>query len=402
LPRKRSSPQRREPTRHLNWWLWAAVGLAVAVRIAAISLDLHSVADDRRYDQLAHRLLETGRLGLLYSDFGYPYPGLVVAWRTPGYPVFLAGLYSLGLTRVGALVAQAGVGGLVAWLVFLLGRKLVSERVGLVAAFCYALSLHSILYSAQTMSETLAVALVAGYLALLVHRRYAWAGVVLGLAVLVRPACVFFMPALLIAAWYQGRGVRHAVVGLVAAALVVSPWLARNVASGVGPVLSTNEGYNLYVGNNYGSTGGWNEPLSTKYFARQLPEREANEVFRAEALQWIMAHPAPYLKLGAVRLARLFGYPSDIWLREVWGVKQEATLRLLSTPLVLFALGYGLGHARRFRLPLVALGGYSLGLAATFCDGRFQELNGPVMVIFLAAGVVGIAERLRRRASAAR
>lgn len=386
-------------------WVLAILAVSLCVRVGwAVHAEIRPTADAWQYHQLARSLLDSGRLRLSYQDNGQEGDGYVVAWRTPGYPAFLAALYRLGFTWRGVAIVQALLGALTSLLVVLIGSRVAGPRVGLVAGLLHALSLHSALYTVQLMSETLSIGLVALALWLLLSRRYLWAGLVLGAAILVRPACLFFAPLLVCVPWVQERRLRPGLAALAVTVVTLVPWAARNIVVGVGPVLATHEGHDLFVGNYSGSLGGWDPTAGFMVVRSGLPEGEMNRVFRNEAVAWIVSHPRPYLDLCLLRLWKLYGAAKDVWLSNVAGEWVHA-LRAPASLFMFFGLLWAFWRSREYWPLLVAVASYSVGLALTFCDSRYQEPLGPFLLIFSAGLLVGaweaVTSLLRRSSPAA-
>ena len=119
----------------------------------------------------------------------------------PGYPVFLSWFALFPGYPRSAQVAQALLSAATVLLLFLLGRRLHSERAGLVAAAVYALWVPNIIAVWSTMQESIYVPLVVMSFVLLTRARdgggalaHGLAGLVLGLATLTRSMPLYFLP----------------------------------------------------------------------------------------------------------------------------------------------------------------------------------------------------------------
>ncbi|MBI2096555.1 MAG: glycosyltransferase family 39 protein [Candidatus Sungbacteria bacterium] len=189
--------------------------------------------DSNHYRILAENLIQK-RAFDIYPD--RPSPDSL---RTPGYPVFLALLYFIGQTWVGAVFLQSAVMGFIPVLVYLIGKRAVSEGVGFVAGVLSAFDPIQIFYSTLTLSDALfvLVLLLAVYALLTVYRESkAWwillAGGLLGFAVLVRPIGQFLIiPALGFLFFRRPDRKRFLVASgwlLAGFLLVVAPWSVRN------------------------------------------------------------------------------------------------------------------------------------------------------------------------------
>lgn len=141
---------------------WEALRSRPAAQVFLLSLALRltwagfahvtPVSDFRGYDGLAVRWLMTG---------GFGSPGWL-AYRTPGYPGFLAGVYFIFGHHWGAAAfMQAILGAVSSALVVGLAGRIVSPRTSLIAGLLHALSPTSLAYVPVLASENLAVPLAS-------------------------------------------------------------------------------------------------------------------------------------------------------------------------------------------------------------------------------------------------
>lgn len=163
--------------------------------------------------------------------------------RPPGYPVFLFLIFrSAGVNYVLVQIAQALLGALGCWLLFELGRWVLSPQLGLAAALLYAVYPNSIEYSSRLYSENLHFPLFLAFALLLC--RAAWtASWVKGVAVgalwaastLTRGTLLAFPFALPF--WFLlsrrhrssvSSHLRWALPAFAAAIAVLAPWTIRN------------------------------------------------------------------------------------------------------------------------------------------------------------------------------
>jgi hypothetical protein len=164
------------------------------------------------------------------------------AFRTPGYPWFLAviiracGPYAL----LAAVLLQHGLVLLTSWMTATLAKRVTgSKRMALLAWGLCAISTARPLYANWLLTETLATALLTATMLSLVRGldepkpwRLIVAGLWLGMGVLVRPSLLAAAPALVLGGWFLGRDRRQrclfAFVGPVVMGLCVLPWCGRN------------------------------------------------------------------------------------------------------------------------------------------------------------------------------
>ena len=238
-------------------------------------------------------------------------------WWPPGYPFFLAAMYSVfGPSFRLAAGAQVLLGTLVCGLTGAIGARAAGRTVGLVAAFLVAVNPTYIFTTNLIASENLFVVWLglglwlAGRAGPHPRRDAALAGVSFGGAILTRAAGLWV--PLVVAAWQlrQGRRARPAALTLVAAcALTLAPWTLRNAIVTGHPVLvCAGGGLNFYFGHHEGPLG-YQDPATTPLAGLHDPAA----IDRAGwALGWrtIVAHPFGFVTRGGRKLVALFAPPT--------------------------------------------------------------------------------------------
>jgi 4-amino-4-deoxy-L-arabinose transferase-like glycosyltransferase len=161
------------------------------------------------------------------------------AIRTPGYPLFVAAIYrTAGQGQLPVAIAQTVVFVLICWMVFLLGRNIVGERIALAGAALTALYSPIPYFGALVMTEVWATFLFTLSMWLCLRARASqgtWLFVLAGAATaatsLTRPAFALF-PFLLFGTaavvFHADRRTRSWIAALVAAVVLVAPWIAYN------------------------------------------------------------------------------------------------------------------------------------------------------------------------------
>jgi hypothetical protein len=214
------------------WLIVAAV--AAVPRLAVLLVERHDIltAFTEKSDDLAQVFLRTGTFGFV--------PGHPTAWTQPLYAWFLIPIYWIfgrSWWAVGVIQIAVAVG--TALLVYEVGRRFVSRRVGLVAA-CVAtlnpyLVWHDVHENREILDQFVAVAIVLLTM-ILAGRRSLWLGAVLGITLalaILGNTRLLFLP-LICCAFLVGREPRTwAIVGVVLAgcALALVPWVVRNKVS---------------------------------------------------------------------------------------------------------------------------------------------------------------------------
>jgi len=198
---------------------------------------LTSWSDQRGYQSLGQVLASTGRF-TRYSDSPAFVPEVL---RTPGYPMFVAAMYRLfGVHQLAVVIPQAALCGVIAFMVYLMARRIVSEPVALASGFAVGLYAPIPYFAALVMTEVWTTVMLTAAMALTFRavrtrrvRDYVFAGAVCGFTALCRPVFVLLPLALagvglLLAFWQHQQPWRHWAAFVVAAVIVCSPWFAYN------------------------------------------------------------------------------------------------------------------------------------------------------------------------------
>lgn len=247
--------------------------------------------------------------------------------RAPGYPVFLAlvggGRGEFDATPPQVKLAQSIVGSIGVWLIGAISRRAAGPRAGVAAAWLAAVYPPLVWICAYVFSEALfsTVALAAVLLFNVsldrasapdrTPKRSALvcgsaAGLITGVAMLVRPAMAFFVPVAL--AWLIARRRAALAALLVAGALVVvAPWTVRNIHVYNRLVFIASEGgVTFWTGNHPRATGEGDMAanpdikISEIDFRRRHPgltQEELEPLYYREAIAYIAAHPVWWMEL---------------------------------------------------------------------------------------------------------
>ncbi|MBK7396416.1 MAG: glycosyltransferase family 39 protein [Myxococcales bacterium] len=417
-----------------------AAAALLARLLVVLLLPAEPVWDGYYYDLGARRLAA----GLGYSEdlhLGTPTGEERVAWLAwAHYPIGYPGLLSLVYhvvgpgTLVGPIV-NAITGALLAAVAHRLARALFEdERRATIAGLLVALHPGLVLYAGALMTEPLAALLMFG--ALLAARRGknlasgpVLAGVLLGLATLVRPNVILLAPfvALLVHdgvlrrageafARAGARWVARSAIVSACALAVVAPWTVRNCrVMDACAFVSTNAGWNLVIGSAPGATGKF------EFLVGHTPEGgpscdEGGQV--AQDRCWfrygtriIKAHPGHWLSLVPAKLHYTLDaewFPIN-YLREarpdavsagahiVIGKLLTGFNHLLVTLAALAALG-GVDRgedrrARRVQLALLVGLAILLGLSADLATPRVWPLGVAACLLPLLPRVPGAPRR---------
>jgi hypothetical protein len=234
-----------------------AVGLLARLLFLALEPRVALAGDEASWIDMA--ISQVARLRHPFSPLNSP-----IIFYPPGYPYFIAAVYTAFGNLEAVRWVQALLGALLVPLVGRVGALSFSPRVGLIAAGVAALYPDLVWYSTHFWSETLFLVLLWWGLERLLTtgagRRLLPAlasGVLLALAALTRETALHFAP--LAALWLifstsracpTRRGAAQAATLLLAAALTVAPWTYRNwIKLGAFIPISVFGPMNLWQGN---------------------------------------------------------------------------------------------------------------------------------------------------------
>jgi 4-amino-4-deoxy-L-arabinose transferase-like glycosyltransferase len=319
--------------------LLLVVALIVRLGYVAATPDYEAIDDAHNYDVHARSIAAGHGFARIGSG-----PTGQTAFRPPGYPYFLGGVYKLTGTdevkpevryRAGR-IANALIGTAIVALIGVLARQLLGRRAALAAMALGAVYVPLILVSGTLMSEPLFTALLLGALAAAIqHRRsehrHRWAlvaGVLGGLAILTRANAAILLVPLAFAVWdgrprWTWRALAPPAMLVAVALATVSPWTIRNavvfhsfvpVSTQLGSALAGT--YNAAARNDHENPASWRSLRRVPDYQhiirrwRQIPEPTVDHELRSAALHYAGDHPgyvAEVLFWNSVRMLDLAG-----------------------------------------------------------------------------------------------
>lgn len=262
--------------------------------------------------------------------------------RAPGYPAFLALLRPPdGATETPATVkvAQSVAGAVAVLLIATITRRAAGPRAAAIAAWLTAVHPPFVWIPSYVLSEALYLPLILGCVALLCRAetisRALLAGAACGIAVLVRPGTLIFLP--LAAVWLARRAaLPRALLFALAVGVVVLPWTIRNMRTHGQLVLVASEGgVTFWTGNH---------PL-----ARGEGDLAANPEIKRAELEFRQAHPG----LTAEQLEPLYYSDALHTIRQNPGRWMVLLVKKAVYTLVPIGPSYTL-HSTRYQLASVA------------------------------------------------
>lgn len=300
-------------------WLSVIIFAGILLRLAAILMYAHvPESDELAYLKMAEDLVAGKTMnagGYAFFNMGYSF--FVLA------PVLWLSDHSL----LGLRLANLVCGTVSIALVYMVAREAGANRKArLLSAALWALYLPCGVYGVYLAKENFMIPLMLGVLwcALRMMRTFelriaVLCGGLFGLLALTGNAALSLVGTVGVALLVSKSALRIRILSvpviLVAATLVASPWLVRNATLLGAPVLNTNGGFNLYLGNNPAADGMFvsiaQTPRGPTWHAlrEEVGEVQASETLKHEALAWIKSHPDEFFALSVKKLGMFWMPP---------------------------------------------------------------------------------------------
>jgi len=287
--------------------------------------------------------------GIVLSESGsYSQNGIPTAYWPVGYPAFLGLLFALtGPSLLAAKLANLAFAACSFWLLYFVVRSLSgAERAARGALLLLTVYPNHIAYTPLILTELLFTMLfLAACMCLLGKRTTMYivlAGILVGLATLIKTQTILIGPALAFVAYCDhwrwkvalGAGIRAVVVGIVAL-LTIMPWSLRNYhVFGTFVLVSTNGGMALLAGNNPSVVGDYriifsdNDPLVAQARFSVADQVGADKRAAALAVNWILANPADFLSIVPKKVFWLWGPDGEAeWQYQAGTIFYDDTVR---------------------------------------------------------------------------
>lgn len=306
--------------------------------------------DPSEYHSLALSLIKEGKFSI---------DGELNTKRTPVYPLFVGTIYSLFGQRLWLVyLAQILLDAITCLLIYLLTILIFNnKKIALAAGLLYAVDTLPAIYSMELFSDILFVFVFVLSLLVLffaLNKRvlflFVLAGIILGLAILIRPIAQYFFIIAVIAiiglpriffrkkgqeqekrkkAW----GLKAAAIFLIGLELILLPWQLRNFINFQSFNISSIDGYNLFYCNAVFTEANINK-ISRKEAEKRLEKflpiefaslnnMEKSKAYRKVALNYIKEHPKDYLIIHFKGILKTFTNSTKYQLMEIFGQKRK-------------------------------------------------------------------------------
>lgn len=303
-------------------------GVALLLRFSLVlwaASRFHPAEDGKYYDIVAGRIARGLGYTWLWPDGAVTY----AAHYPVGYPALLGGLYALFAPHPWlGMALNAILGSLAVAGVYRLAMTLGSRRGALIAGAIAAAHPTLLFYTPALMTEIVSASLLAlgAWVALAAAERQSGCktigvigvGLLMGVAVLVRPQQLVFAPVL---GWLaMGASValrqrwKHGLAGALTvttlAVLTCLPWTYRNCERmGRCMLVSANAGWNLLIGTCEAGNGAWvavDQAGIPAACRTVFDEAQKDVCFGDGAVERIRRRPAAWLALMPKKLERTF------------------------------------------------------------------------------------------------
>ncbi len=400
------------------------LALAILVRILYFGYyygmpDWDQLTVDNYYH---HHWAQSIAAGNIFGDTTY--------FRAPFYVYCLALLYtlfgtSLWVSRVfGALVGLGSVA-----VTYLIGKRIFSAKIGLVAALLQSLHPVMIYFEGELLLDPLFTLL----LQLAVYGLLVWfekkaagqalvTGLLLGLALITRPTALVFIPLIVLAMAASLRNAavwaKHSVIFVLAVLVVIAPIFVRNlVVAGDWVPVASQGGINFYIGNNSNADGVsavLSEPLGHNWRLREityLAEQEVGKRLKPgqvssfwanKAFHWMSSNPKEFIRLYLKKLYRNFSDREisnnrdlDSFFNEVPILKYNPLSFGWLFTLTIAAIMAGSQHRPRVLMLLLFVLVYVLAASLFFFNSRFRLPLLPYYFVLAVLGLFNLIDRLR-------
>lgn len=407
----------RSPTYTLRVILFLALILRF---VALLCMDIHPVSDAGAYVRLAENLM---------NGNGFTDNGSITAYRLPGYPVFLAAVFSISHSIPLVQIVQILIDVCSCFFLFRIGSLLFSAKSGLVAALIWAVLPSAIVHTSFMLTETLFTSLFLGSLTLLFYKknqaefsfgrgRLFAIGVLWGVCSLIKPNIMLAPISIFLLCFVKERKITAKVFGYIGVVIagmtiVLAPWVTRNYMSFGKATLSTNGGVNFWIGNNPLATGTYNYPSDNPI------ESVSGEVTQSELgyqLGWefVKSHPLKTIVLAGKKTAYMFVLDSPVAIalshggatsaegstyRDLYKQTQWWLLALINLPYCLLIIAGIVGFSRSYyssALLLLFIGFWLFTHAVYFGGARFHFPILPLFALGAASLPIPVLSQKRR------
>jgi 4-amino-4-deoxy-L-arabinose transferase-like glycosyltransferase len=349
-------------------------------------------------------------------------PEQATSWQAPFYPYFLALFYIIfgrgSFTYLLIAIVQSIITSVVPILVYKSGKIIFNKSTAVLAAILAAFFPLMVWYSTRFHHTAFVFLFITMVFYLFIKgyetgdkKDFLYAGVALGVGVLVEPVIIVFLFAFILWSSIEKGfifAMRKAVITIVLVLIIIFPWTLRNYQVHNQLIfIKSSFGKEFWLGNNLRATGtafaanGKGEitnvyPPVIYDQLKNYPEIVRTRMMRDEALNWIRENPLGFIYLSSKKVLYFWWYPPDNLVRqseEGEAVKYSfAKKAYWSIFLFFFIYGTIVALKRKEKVVhfvLLSSVLYSLVYVLTHVgQQRFRGVIEPVLLIYVAFGIL--------------
>jgi len=360
--------------------------------------------------------------GKLY--YGEPF------FRAPLYPYLLGMVYYVfGHDYFIARIIQALIGAFSCMLIYFLGKKIFSKRVGIISGFAAAGAWMLIYFEGELLLPVILVPLDLGLLLSLIHtterddkRLWALSGLLFGLSMIARPNIGIILP-LLIYLFFRKADIKtalnRAIMFLIPAIIPILPVTIHNIKAGDFVPIATQGGVNFYIGNNPESEGSaavfpglgniwrYEDAVNQAESAvgRELKPSQVSDYYFKKGIHYIVSQPFDWLKLMGRKILLMFNAIEVSNNKNIYFAAKDSKI-LTSSKTIGFwlyaplgILGFLIFYRRSINDKLIVwfVVLYSLSIILFFVTARYRVPLIPLLIIFGVGSVNWIIDKARSK-----
>lgn len=355
----------------INKKLLLIILVALAVRFSVFPFvaphkeRMFTMLDSYEYDGMAMSLVENGRFYQSEPAFYFPpqyrIPLFEVrtptdAFRTPVYPLFLAGIYSLfGHKPYVAIIFQLIFSSLTCILVYYIGEVFIRRGVGFIAGLLLALDFPTAIYGNLIMTDMLFTFLFLASIYFILkffregkRKHLIYSAILLGASALCRQVIIYFVFVMVLSfiVVYR-RNLIKALLNYCIYILIflaaVSPWAIRNYIVYDNLSISISQGSNLLFYNaaylEAYKRGGYEhlddirremQEETDRMFAERgisSPFQKA-KIYQELAVERILSAPALYTKIHLIGALKIFATPTFLLPERIFGASLDESIAM--------------------------------------------------------------------------
>lgn len=316
--------------------------LGIALRLAWLGFSSHEPKMNWGPNLLDNDWIHIQAIELTQGKWFLNADGVPSGRRPIGYPLFIGLLYKIFGVHIKIVwAAQLVLSVVCIYFLYLIGKSIFNERVGLWTAFFFSIYPTAI-YSIKLITDEHLFLSVWYFGLLLLFREiqgrplkwnWLWYGLIFGYATMIRTHTIF-MPAVAgLTAFFLKRSWKNILGVIMLTVLVMQlinlPWIIRNYKTWGVPVLYTATACFVYTQVNSNAVNeegagrvpqrgepGFSEELEKAYQSGN--EGLAHKICGRETKRWILSHPVEFVFMGIRKLLVLMNWNRSGGVWPLW------------------------------------------------------------------------------------